>query len=275
MNDARLAESAVSIVINLYTGILQGIPNLLDIITESKESSYYHDILYKDIDFTKNAVTIAADDISARALEIKLQEKGIPFDKVPYFLLEDQIKANGRHIFLARELDYERIVEAVQEVKAELSPKNHDVELDLEDEKELERSDPDAGVGDETCEEGVPDAKEEEEPEDELEGEEPDLDKKRKEKRKPAAGAHRPTEPTQYPEPHDDPSEREAYQEQEARYGRDRWDTQERERAQEQKRTESSYWQSDKKPLRRHPEKQKGLTRPNVRIQRQQTVIKV
>lgn len=100
MNDARLAESTVSIVINVYTGILQGIPNLLDILTESKESSYYHNILLNDIAFTKNAVTISANDISARALEIKLQEKGSPFDKVPSTLLEDHVKANGRHVFL-------------------------------------------------------------------------------------------------------------------------------------------------------------------------------
>lgn len=272
MDDARLAESAVSIVINLYTGILQGIPNLLDILMESKESSYYHDVLSRDIEFTKNAVTIAADDISARALEIKLQEKGIPFDKMPSSLLGDQIKANGRHIFLARALDYERIVEAVQEVKTDLSPKNHDVELDLEDEKELERGDPDASVGNEVCEEGVPDA-EEEELEDELESEEPAPDKRKKEKRKPDALAHRPTESTRYPEPHVDSSEREEYreweaerireqesnrqrdddlkrsQEQKAQYEQYRRDTQERERVQEQKRTEASHWESDKKTV--------------------------
>lgn len=146
MNDARLAESAASIVINMYMGILQGIPNLLYILTEFKESSYYHDVLTRDIEFTQNAVTIAADDVSARFLEVKLQEKGIPFDKIPSSLLEDQIKGNGRHIFLCRELDYERIIEAVQEVKVELASKNHETELEFEDEQEIERKSPESGA---------------------------------------------------------------------------------------------------------------------------------
>lgn len=272
MNDARLAESAVSIVINMYTGILQGIPNLLNILTESKESSYYHDILSKDIEFTKNAVTISADDISARAMEIKLQEKGIPFDKIPSSLLEDYIKANGRHVFLARELDYERIIEAVQEVKTELAPKNHDVELDLEDEEERERSEPDAGVEEETHADGNLDAEEIEEPEEELEDEEPDSDKKGKKKRKRDTETHRPAESVQYSASHDTSFERETYQEREAaqireeernrqreedlkrrqeqdtRYERERKNTQEQEQFRQEK-AESSHWESDKKKV--------------------------
>lgn len=241
MNDARLAESTVSIVINMYTGILQGIPNLLDMLTESKESSYYHDILLNDIAFTKNAVTISADDISARALEIKLQEKGIPFDKVPSTLLEYHVKANGRHIFFARELDYERIVETVQEVKVELSPKNHDDELDIEDEKELERIGPGQSVGDESREEEILDTADEE-PEEDLEDDEPYSHKKGKGKTN--TRGHRPTESSRYPYLHDDSSDRTVYWERETERIRD----QEQNRKQEQ-RNEPSHWESDKKSV--------------------------
>ena len=77
MNERQLGTQAVSIVIDLYLDILRGIPDLLNILDESKASSYYGETVSKEIHFTGNATTIAADDGSARAMEIKLQEKGI------------------------------------------------------------------------------------------------------------------------------------------------------------------------------------------------------
>lgn len=214
MNDIRLVESAASIVINMYTGILQGIPNLLDMLTEYKESSYYHDILFRDISFTKNAVIILADDISARTLEVKLQEKGIPFDKVPSALLEDHVKTNGRHVFFARELDYKRIVEAIQEVKAELSPKNHDVELILEDENELERNDPGQSAGKTDYKEENSDTEAGEKPEEDLEDDEPNTNKKKKEKSN--IRVRHPTVSSRYPNLHSDSFNKETYRKPEA-----------------------------------------------------------
>lgn len=196
MNDARLAESAVSIVVNMYTGILQGIPNLLNILTESKESSYYHDILTKDIEFTQNAVTIAADDDSARFVEIKLQEKGIPFDKIPSALLNEHIKSNGRHVFLSRDSDYGRILEAVQEVKAELAPQNHNIELEIEEENELERETPEGEEGQEAVTENNPEENlgkdSEEEPEEDVP--EPEGKKKKKHSTKRSERLHTPSQ---------------------------------------------------------------------------------
>lgn len=271
MNDARLAESAVSIVVNMYTGILQGIPNLINILTEHKESSYYHDIVAKDIEFTQNAVTIAADDISARHVEIKLQEKGIPFEKMPSSLLEDHIKANGRHVFLARECDYERIIEAVQEIKAELASKSQDVDLELEEEQELEREAPENktedGHGEAPSEADEADGLDEGQEEDQ-EADNPEPEEKKKGK------AARKAEPTHSSQEAPEASRREPDREEliekqyEQERERQRYDSQrknddqgERESRQDQKPTESSHWESNKKTLRGslpEPEPERG-----------------
>lgn len=273
MNDARLAESAVSIVVNIYTGILQGIPNLLNILTESKESSYYHDVLVRDIEFTQNAVTIAADDVSARVVEVKLQEKGIPFDKVPASLLEEHIKANGRHIFLARELDFERIIEAVQEVKAELSPKNHDVELEFEEGEELEREAPESGAEEEQGE-ALPDAPETEEP-DENQDEGSQEPEEKKHTAKKAKHAYSPQQEPFKDSGREGQIERRRAQEHEQqrydeerrarnqtdRYDRERREIKERELTKERSHTEASHWESGKKTPQecyRDPESERG-----------------
>ena len=296
MNDARLAESAVSIVVNMYTGILQGIPNLINILTEHKESSYYHDIVAKDIEFTQNAVTIASDDNSARYVEIKLQEKGIPFDKMPSSLLEDHIKANGRHVFLARECDYERITEAVQEIKSELSTKNHDADLEFEDDQELEREIPE-NITEGEHEDLPSDADEmdslDEDQEDDQEDDdsEPDKKKEKKTTAKKDGQTYTPQkEPSRemsgrWPDREDriegqhaqereqqryddqrktydlreqyDREQREQY-DQRKRQNQERRETRERELMQEHKPAESPHWESDKKTLQEsHPESER------------------
>ena len=275
MNDARLAESAVSIVVSMYTGILQGIPNLINILTEHKESSYYHDLVAKDIEFTQNAVTIAADDISARYVEIKLQEKGIPFDKMPSSLLEGHIKANGRHVFLARECDYERITEAVQEIKAELASKSQDVNLEFEEDQELERETPENKT-DEEQEEPASDMDEADSPDADQEADNSESEEKKKKKTEKKAEQTYSSPKTPRREPdreelierqreqererqrydnqrkkddqreRDDREQRELYDQMERRE-QERRESRERESRQDQKPAESSHWECNKK----------------------------
>lgn len=293
MNDARLAESAVSIVVNLYTGILQGIPNLINILTEHKESSYYHDIVTKDIEYTQNAVTIAADDISARYVEIKLQEKGIPFEKLPSSLLEDHIKANGRHVFLARECDYERITEAVQEIKAELASKSQDVDLEFEEDQELERESPE-NKADEEQEEPASDKEDEvdspdADQEEDQEADNPESEDKKKKKKKkkaeqtypsqrdPSGAAPRRESDREEPieqqreqererqqsddqrkiddqRARDDREQREQY-DQKKRQEQKQRELRERESRQEQEPADSPQWESSKKAPQENPPK--------------------
>ncbi|NBH20235.1 hypothetical protein D3Z55_23290 [Clostridiaceae bacterium] len=137
MNERQLGTQAVSIVIDLYLDILRGIPDLLNILDESKASSYYGETVSKEIHFTGNATTIAADDGSARAMEIKLQEKGIPFIKGYAGKLDGKIKSNGCFVFVLREVDYSRTLEAAKEVQQDLEKVYG--KADIEEELELTR----------------------------------------------------------------------------------------------------------------------------------------
>ena len=51
MNERQLGTQAVSIVIDLYLDILRGIPDLLNILDESKASSYYGETVSKEIHY--------------------------------------------------------------------------------------------------------------------------------------------------------------------------------------------------------------------------------
>jgi len=141
MSQDRMTNSAVSIVVNLYTGILKGVPNLFHIMIDAKESSYYKEHVTESIERTGNAVTIAADDVSTRALEVKLQEKGIYFEKITSSAVSDYIKTNGAYVFILREEDFLRIYEAVEEVKKDFAKNSDDIEVEYDDDLERERED--------------------------------------------------------------------------------------------------------------------------------------
>lgn len=134
----RLTNTAISIVVNLYTGILKGLPNLFHIMTEAKESSYRYETVVSHIDRSGNAVIIAADDTAERLMMVKLQEKHIYFARVPSVHVENEIKANGNFVFILADKDYYRAVEAAQEIKQEYEKAQKTNEL--EDELEIDQS---------------------------------------------------------------------------------------------------------------------------------------
>lgn len=122
MTPDKLTSSSISIVIKTYFGVLDMLPELMKMLTEYNTSSYYLEHLLKEINHTGNMAVIAAEDIAVRPLEIKLQEKKIPFQIVPSQDFSDHINSSGRYLFLIRESDHGKATEAAEEVKKELSP---------------------------------------------------------------------------------------------------------------------------------------------------------
>ena len=138
MNESQAANQAVSMVVKLYLGILTGIPELFYAFQDYKTMNYHRELVEQEIVRSGNAVAIAADDRAMEFVRVKLQEKGICFAMADpgHEALKELVKANGRFLFFCRELDYERILEAVHEVEQDLSRK--DQEMEEEEEREQE-----------------------------------------------------------------------------------------------------------------------------------------
>ncbi len=142
MTPERMTGSSISIVIKTYFGILDMLPELLKMLTEYHTSSYFLEHLLEEVEHSQNVSVIATEDIAVRPLEIKLQEKKIPFQMVPSQDFSEFIKSSGRYLFLIRESDYGKAMEAAEEVKKVLSP---EIESDnpvpgQEEEPELARA---------------------------------------------------------------------------------------------------------------------------------------
>lgn len=195
MNESQAGNQAVSMVVKLYLGILTGIPELFHAFQDYKTMNYHRELVEQEIVRSGNAVTIAADDRAMEFVRVKLQEKGICFAMAEsgHEALKKLVKANGRFLFFCRELDYERILEAVHEVKQELSRKDQELE---EEERELEHGREEPAAEEETKEEADEETLETEYQESGESGEEAeDQEKKRKRKKKKDRSSSIPPEP--------------------------------------------------------------------------------
>lgn len=143
MTPEKMTGSSISIVIKTYFGILDMLPELLKMLTEYKTSSYFLEHLLEEVEYSQNVSVIAAEDIAVRPLEIKLQEKNIPFQMVPSQDFSEFIKSSGRYLFLIRESDFGKALEAAEEVKKALSPEieSENLRPESEEEPELVRGD--------------------------------------------------------------------------------------------------------------------------------------
>lgn len=191
MTPEKLTSSSISIVIKTYFGILDMLPELMKMLTEYNTSSYYLNLLLEEIDYTGNVSAIAAEDIAVRPLEIKLQEKKIPFQMVLSQDFSDHIKSSGRYLFLIRESDCEKAMEAAEEVKKEISPEiaSDDPIPDSGEELELTRSSAETSKQEEAGKEAEEDREDlslmDEEDSEEVKGK--PRQKKRKSRERPAS----------------------------------------------------------------------------------------
>lgn len=196
MNESQAANQAVSIVVKLYLGILTGIPELFYAFQDYKTMNYHRELVEQEIARSGNAVAIAADDWAMEFVRVKLQEKGICFAMADpgHEALKELVKANGRFLFFCRELDYERILEAVHEVEQDLSRKDQEMEEEEELEPEHSREEP---VEEEEAKgEGDEEALDTEDQESEASREEAEhRRKKRKRKQKKSGSSSIPSEP--------------------------------------------------------------------------------
>lgn len=137
MRDQQTANIALSMLVDIYLGVFESFPKFNEMIQEHKKSSYYEEIVSRDIDFCNNMTYILPDRNSEHFIRVKLQEKGIPFIESNASPFSSKIKANGPTIFFLREADYERAVEATKEVEKEWEAKR---EAEKQQEEEWERT---------------------------------------------------------------------------------------------------------------------------------------
>lgn len=193
MQEDQLTNQSLSIVVKLYQGFLQGLPDLFEGMDTFKASSYYQDVLHRDIRQTDECLCIAAEDEAARLIEIKLQEKGIPWERRMASEVQDVVKANGMFVYLCRGIDMQRVQEAMQEIQREFAmsrmpePEIDEPDLSSEPEREREKETDQAGQPKKQSEEEGPSSirESEEEPE------ETESDSPKKEKKKKANGEKR------------------------------------------------------------------------------------
>ena len=137
MNEQQMTNIGLSMVLDIVTSVSTLIPDIVDLITEYRKSSYYEEIVLAEIDHSDKALFVAADDVAINLVEEKLQEKGIPFDKVESAPFKDyNIKSNGHYIIFCREVDYQRVQNAIKEIE-----KEQEAILDQKREKDLENDD--------------------------------------------------------------------------------------------------------------------------------------
>lgn len=187
MQEDQLTNQSLSIVVKLYQGFLQGLPDLFEGIDTFKANSYYQDVLRRDIRQTDECLCIAAEDEAVRLIEIKLQEKGIPWEKRMASEVQDVVKTNGMFVFLCRGIDKQRVQEAVQEIQKEFTisrmPEAERDEPDLESELERERereTEQTEQSEEQNEEEDLSSIQESEEEPEEIENDNPQKEKKKK-----------------------------------------------------------------------------------------------
>lgn len=194
MNESQAGNQAVSMVVKLYLGILTGIPERFHAFQDYKTMNYHRELVEQEIVWSGNAVAIAADDRAMEFVRVKLQEKGICFSMAEseHEVLREKVKANGRFLFFCREIDYERILEAVHEVECEISLKDQKIE-----EEELERGREEPEKEEETKREGSEEEfqAEDEEPEEFREEAEQRESRKKKWKKKKGRYSDKQQEP--------------------------------------------------------------------------------
>ena len=151
--------------------------------------NYHRELVEQEIVRSGNAVTIAADDRAMEFVRVKLQEKGICFAMAEpgHEALKELVKANGRFLFFCRELDYERILEAVHEVEQDLSRK--DQEMEEEEERELEHGREEAAAEEEKKEEADEEALDTEDQESEASGKEAEHHRKKRKRKQKKGGS--------------------------------------------------------------------------------------
>lgn len=145
MNERQLSNIGMSMAVEVYLGIFDIFPDLFQLLEDYKISSFYEDILLKDIDFTGNITCISASTEAARPLRIKLQERGLPCEEIRSEALTSAIKSSGDTIFILREADFKLAQEAVQDVL-----QDHAQEIEAEQEEDFELSRDDISSGEET-----------------------------------------------------------------------------------------------------------------------------
>lgn len=187
MQEEQLTNQSLSIVVKLYQDFLQGLPDLFEGIDTFKANSYYQDVLRRDIKQTDECLCIAAEDEAVRLIEIKLQEKGIPWEKRMASEVQDVVKTNGMFVFLCRGIDMQRVQEAVQEIQKEFTmshmpePERDEPDLESELEREREREAEQTEQSEEQNEEGdLSSIQESEEEPEEVENDSPRKEKKKK-----------------------------------------------------------------------------------------------
>lgn len=224
MQEDQLTNQSLSIVVKLYQGFLQGLPDLFEGMDTFKANSYYRDVLRRDIRQTDECLCIAAEDEAARLIEIKLQEKGIPWERRMASEVQDVVKANGMFVYLCRGIDMQRVQEAMQEIQREFAmsrmPEPEIDKSDLAPEPERERETDQAEQPENQSEEEESSSirESEEEPE-ETESDSPKKEKRKREKRTEGSqnraayqipsSSQKTSEPYRYEEtrrdPHSDP----------------------------------------------------------------------
>lgn len=190
MRDEQMMNQSLSIVIKLYQSFLQGLPDLFEGIDTFKASAYYQDVLRRDIKQTDECLCIAAEDEAVRLVEIKLQEKGIPWEKRKASDLQGVVKANGMFVFLCRGIDEQRVREAMREVQLEfershrpepeMDAEKEQDEAELERERESERTTSDEEMPEKESETEHTDTSQENDDSDDLEAEEASKKQKKK-----------------------------------------------------------------------------------------------
>lgn len=108
--------SGVQITMSFWKSILSTIPDFFELLERFKNYSYYYDTVVRDLKFTNETLTITPPDELCRDLELKLQEKQIPFVKGTADIAKDNVKASGFYVYYCRTLDYKRVYDVIEEI---------------------------------------------------------------------------------------------------------------------------------------------------------------
>lgn len=137
MREQQTMNIAMSIWVDIYLGVFDSFPTFLDMVKEHELSSYYKEVVLRDVDFNNKLTYVTADDRAVSEVRLKLQAQGIPNLEVQSQAFDGVIKTNGSTVFILREADYERAVELAKDI---LREQEKTLKKEQEQEEELERT---------------------------------------------------------------------------------------------------------------------------------------
>ena len=108
-------RKALQIVTQMVENVFSIVPNILDICFEKKYISYEPEIVEQQVKFSENTLIVSVENEGADFLDQALQINGIPYIKVPSEPIIDAsngaIKAQGRYLYILRDIDQKKLVE--------------------------------------------------------------------------------------------------------------------------------------------------------------------